>query len=514
MLKNIFLFFVFTALCVAGNKISPNYLIELSSMGIPAHNREEAAWRINDLFVYNNRLYIGTGDAVVNTGPTKIIFYDLAGENFTEEFQIDEEAIYRFEEINGRLMIPGTDATEDWTFGNIYIHTDSGWVKYRTLPRALHVMDLVWYRDMICASTVTETSISESVQSYHGAIYTSSDTARNWELLYITPGDGNTVFHMDAMTEFKGDLYAFVYAHCGLKESDIPEEFQSSLGEKYEGHYQVINHDVFGTNDALCFDGNRWQYKDIIPGNELARIVRPITFKDNLILPIIRGKYIDYLKSRDSLPAQARTEIFVYSGGKPRKMKIKPEMIISTRVINDTLFVLFKQDIYYFAVTNDLREITFYQLPTMIGTPRAFDYYSGVFYIGNSEGNIYKSIARISIKKIHQESACVPIKCLGIMPDDAIIESGWITMYERINTDTKADITAEVLNNNAIRIKTNNLKQFKVFLPEFYLNLNRHVILLIDRDIIFDGRLYLDDELMCRRADNGKWHAEILRKEH
>src|SRR4030042_2035162 len=244
-----------TMLHGASAAISPNYLLELSSIGIPVYGQVEAARRINDLFAHNNCLYIGTGDAVTNTGPTDIIYYDLAKEEFVNEFQVDEEAIYRFEIINGQLMIPGTDATEDWSFGNIYMQTDTGWIKYRTLPRALHVMNLIQYQDQLCAGTVTEAAIGESMQSYHGAIYTSSDTGNNWELLYLTPSDGNNVFHIDALVKFNNHLYAFVYAHCGLKESSIPEEYRAYLGEPYEDHCQIINHDIFGMNDALLFDG-------------------------------------------------------------------------------------------------------------------------------------------------------------------------------------------------------------------------------------------------------------------
>lgn len=510
MQKKILSLGIFIIMGSADNAIIPDHLIEVTSIGIPAYKREQAAWRVNDLFIYDNRLYIGTGDAVINTGPTGIIYYNLEAEEYVEESIVDEEAIYAFENINGSLMIPGTDATEDWSFGNIYVHIDTGWVKHRTLPKALHVLDLTHYRDQLCAGAVSEASISESIKSYHGAVYASSDSGRNWEIMYLTPSDGNNVFLVDALTEFNGKLYAFVYAHCGIKESSIPEKYQASLGKPLEGYYQIINHDIFGINDILTYDGERWSYEDLIPGSDLARIVRPVAFKQHLVLPVIRGQYIDYLSSNIHLPAQARMEIYVYDGKKTKKLKLEPELLIDTHVAGDSLFILFKQHFYYVAVTEDLKKIYFYQLPSKIGTIRTFEYDDGIFYFGNTEGHIYRSTTINSVDRIQENPECVPVSCFGIMPEDVLIQSGWITMYERIDADSLAEIKGEVLKNNALRISTKNLRQFKIIPPEYYLDLSRHLILLVDHDIVFDGVFKSGMEIICRLDPVAKWRCEIV----
>jgi hypothetical protein len=51
--------------------------------------------------------------------------------------------VYR--RYGNRLFLPGTYSTESWEFGNLYVHKASGWKKYRTIPRGLHVFDSAEY---------------------------------------------------------------------------------------------------------------------------------------------------------------------------------------------------------------------------------------------------------------------------------------------------------------------------------------------------------------------------------
>ncbi len=96
------------------------------------------------------------------------------------------------------------------------------------------------------------------------------------------------------------------------------------------------------------------------------------------------------------------------------------------------------------------------------------------------------------------------------MSRDAIVESGWILMRERANPDSTAEIMAEIIGNNVLRINSRNLKEFELALPEYYLNPNKNVILLIDHDIAFDGSFRGGDKIACRLDPTGKWHGEIV----
>ncbi len=61
--------------------------------------------------------------------------------------------IDKFKLIDGALVIPGTDAKEDWTLGNFYRREASGWVKYRNIPNGVHVFDLYKFDGKLFAAT-------------------------------------------------------------------------------------------------------------------------------------------------------------------------------------------------------------------------------------------------------------------------------------------------------------------------------------------------------------------------
>ncbi len=79
---------------------------------------------VQDLHVYEDRLYLGYGDANVNLGRATPIevraFADDARPEAASEFRTDEEQIERYRELDGDLWIPGVDATEDAWLGNVY----------------------------------------------------------------------------------------------------------------------------------------------------------------------------------------------------------------------------------------------------------------------------------------------------------------------------------------------------------------------------------------------------------
>ena len=114
-------------------------------LGEPTADKAEAARKINELMLFEGRLYLGHGDWYKNSGPTDVISYDFAKKKFVKEHTVQDEAIHRYRRYGKRLFLPGTDATESWEFGNLYVHSASAWKKYRTIPRGLHVFDFAEY---------------------------------------------------------------------------------------------------------------------------------------------------------------------------------------------------------------------------------------------------------------------------------------------------------------------------------------------------------------------------------
>lgn len=111
-------------------------LEEYYSEGIPART----AW---DVEVYDDKLFVASGDYDKNMGPVHIFYYDLMNENWVESGVVSDEQIEQFHIIDDILMAPGADPKQDWNFGNIYLYKDSQWVTYRTIPGGIHQFDMI-----------------------------------------------------------------------------------------------------------------------------------------------------------------------------------------------------------------------------------------------------------------------------------------------------------------------------------------------------------------------------------
>jgi hypothetical protein len=103
-------------------------------------------WGIHDLITWQDRLYLGYGDATANVGrhvPIEVRFFTAPTPTATASaFTTDEEQIEQYRALGDRLVIPGVDATEDGLLGNVYTQDATGWTKRRSLQWAWHVHDV------------------------------------------------------------------------------------------------------------------------------------------------------------------------------------------------------------------------------------------------------------------------------------------------------------------------------------------------------------------------------------
>ncbi len=147
--------------------------------GNPLNSMPRSVW---DMRLFRNRIYIGSGDYWNNKGPVDI--WSLGPDGFLRECTVPDEMVYRFFEADGKLVVPGADPREDWSFGNLYVkdggrEQDHGWKKLRTIPKALHVFDFAllkgkWY---VVAST-----------RKNQVVYASPDQGRTWKALPVEAG--------------------------------------------------------------------------------------------------------------------------------------------------------------------------------------------------------------------------------------------------------------------------------------------------------------------------------------
>ena len=132
-----------------------------------------------DMQVFDNSLYFGVGNSAndgpsENAGPVPVVKFDKV--NFTNEFYVDDEQIDIFKIYNNTLFIPGHDATESWDYGNFYTkQTQKTWNKLRTIPNALHVLDIIDFNNKLYAAVGSDYGAIISTSSNNGASWTNQE---------------------------------------------------------------------------------------------------------------------------------------------------------------------------------------------------------------------------------------------------------------------------------------------------------------------------------------------------
>lgn len=227
---------VWVAPCLAEDGLPEGF----HSLGTPTADKREEARGICELRIWRDRLYLGHGDYGVNTGATDVIYFDLSEKDFHTEFTVQDEAIVRYCEVEGRLVIPGVDATESWDFGNVYVKhdADSPWIKHRKLPRAVHVFDVAAYKgDWYAATGIAE---PDKAKGAPAGVFRSPDKGSRWRRVYHTPFDNTRVARLSQFLVRSGKLWAFPYAYT-----------------------KKLLTNPFGTGDTLTFDGKTWTFENL-----------------------------------------------------------------------------------------------------------------------------------------------------------------------------------------------------------------------------------------------------------
>ena len=143
---------------------------------------------IDDLIVFENRLYFGYGDATLNLGrivPIEIRSFENpeVAEYTTELGQTDEEEIVQFRRFGDTLYVPGVDATEDAFLGNVFtLPAQGSWTKHRSVAGGVHVHDIALYDGSLyaCGSGALDIDTWETGR-VHSYLWRSDDGAQSWD---------------------------------------------------------------------------------------------------------------------------------------------------------------------------------------------------------------------------------------------------------------------------------------------------------------------------------------------
>lgn len=336
--------------------------LKLSLLCKPTADKVPAARKINVLFLDGKRLYIGHGDYVINTGPTDILSYDLVSGKLTKEGVVDDEAIVRYRRLGDQLVIPGVDATEDWSFGNVYFRQGESWVKRRTLPRSVHVFDIAecdgrWFVGVHYATDFGNPKADPGL----GIVFSSGDQGKTWQMEYVVGADGNTNTFVRFLIKYQGKLYAFASSNSG--EAQVPV------------------FDAFGGRETLIYDGDStWRQLDLIPSIGVQRVI-PFPAGDKVGLWAM-------LKPNGKIPA---AKLYAFDGKSAVPTDYPGGRFVNSISYQGQAMLLVERDGRYLVErTPDLVHWAQYTIPAVNGQPLSLEYDGKFVYVGTSDGSIYK----------------------------------------------------------------------------------------------------------------------------
>lgn len=98
-----------------------------------------------DMTVVDGKLYVGTGDYDDNSGPTHIWMYDDKKKDWTTSAIVQEEAIARFVDLNGKTVALGVDHIGETDFGDTYVLDGDKWNLDAHIGNTIHVFDAEYF---------------------------------------------------------------------------------------------------------------------------------------------------------------------------------------------------------------------------------------------------------------------------------------------------------------------------------------------------------------------------------
>jgi hypothetical protein len=488
-------------------------LLELETLGIPSSSDRTEARRISELRLHAGRLYVGTGDAVVNTGPADVISLDLATGKFAREFTVDDEAVYRYRVLDGRLVVPGPDATESWDFGNVYVREESGWTKHRTLPRAVHVNDVLAHGGLWFATTGTWVELPEGTRFFTGAIFASADRGATWHPEYISPAYANRVYRVDSLVVFRNRLCAFSYAFHTVPADSVPDDVRESAGTpQTQGGVEWINlylPDPQGPVDAQIRARTGWRPADFVPGENVCR-VRPFVFRDRLLLGVTRGRtvapFASYRVDGPEAVPGARFELYAFDGERSERVPAPCDSLLDVHVGEDLLTLLVAHDGHHWIVeTPDLVEWRRLALPLDRGRPLAIERDGETIWVGTKDGSLFRSAG---VRKLPSEDAIAgagpaSFSLRAELPREGHRYGAAITRWS--DPGHPASLAWRLLDGETILLATTNVAECRLFIPP---GLREKPGLCVS----VNGKLVWKlppegprEEVVCSRASDGAW---------
>jgi len=228
-------------------------------LGIPTSSRYSQGIRARcpwDMVVWNDCLYVGSGDYDSNAGPVDIWCYDREEDAWGNTGTVPEEEISRFCIIGNTLVIPGVDPTEDWTYGNYYKFEGDEWIKVRSISGGMHNFDIVEYNGRIfCGLGVAAGEYPIVCSTDNGETFTPIKMYKDGALVDTSGSQNVRVYDLFV---FNNNLYAtFMYGDTEITYDLYRYENDTFV---YDNQWYQKIHQVKHTNNIISgkteFKGN------------------------------------------------------------------------------------------------------------------------------------------------------------------------------------------------------------------------------------------------------------------
>lgn len=263
------------------------YEADVINMGIPLKShypnieRARTAW---DVEVFDEKLFVASGDYDKNAGPVSIYHYDFSLKQWINGGTVEDEQVEQFNIINGKLTVPGCDPRQEWDFGNIYQFENNQWVTHRNIPGGIHQLDIVEFENKIF--------VGLGVQPGHYPIAVSSDNGESYNEVIMykdnkplntsAPEDTSTVSMQIRVYDFfvfHDTLYAFYLKYLNGKADYEIYQYRDQAFYYYSDlpthlSYARYNYEIFKAkaeyqNSMYISTGKLYRTEDMIHAQQI-----------------------------------------------------------------------------------------------------------------------------------------------------------------------------------------------------------------------------------------------------
>lgn len=361
-----------------------NEIVDLNG-NVPAYDyySDQYSKSIWGLSSYNNKIFIGLGDYDNNTGPAKIIYYDIKDKKIKSSGTIDDEAVEWFNIIDGKLYTTGTDPRAYRGNGSYYIYNENNnnWIQHQFNNGWLHVFDIEKFGGKLFMSGSIDTDNYSN--SFIQVSNDNGTTFNDVPIYYYTTNISSvsSVLRAYNMFVYNNQLYAYLYAY-------------NDPSEQYNGYYR---YDSVNNNFRFISVGKKCLRVDYLVSEAASKncyLSNAVEFNGNLVnlsgdLVYITTDVVNF-KQISEFNNLAISDMLVHDGG--------------------LYFLTYKYDSnkknFIAGIYKTVNLINFEKIFefTASSLPYSFEYYNNNFYVGTiysdqvkDAGNLYE-ISPINLK--------------------------------------------------------------------------------------------------------------------